>query len=44
MISSTDARVYPYGKETSHITGYVQPISAEILSEKKKAKDIIVIV
>ena len=35
MISSTDARVYPYGKETSHITGYVQPISAEILSEKE---------
>ena len=34
MINSTDARVYPYGKEASHITGYVQPISAEILAEK----------
>lgn len=35
MINSTNARVYPYGKETSHITGYVQTISAEILSEKE---------
>ena len=40
MINSTNARVYPYGKETSHITGYVQTISGEI----KKEKDIIVIV
>ncbi len=34
MITSTDARVYPYGKEAAHLTGYVQTISAEILEER----------
>ena len=38
MINSTNARVYPYGKETSHITGYVQTISGEILSEKRRKR------
>ena len=35
MITSADARVYPLGKETAHLIGYVQPISAEILEEKE---------
>lgn len=34
-ITSVDARVYPFGKETAHLVGYVQPISAEILKEKE---------
>ncbi len=35
MITSIDGRVYPYGKEAAHITGYVQAVSQEILEEKQ---------
>ncbi len=34
MINSIDGRVYPYGKEAAHITGYVQAVSQEILEQK----------
>lgn len=36
LVSSEDTRVYPYGKAASHLTGYVQEISAEDL---KKLRD-----
>lgn len=36
LVSSEDTRVYPYGKAASHLTGYVQEISADDL---KKFKD-----
>ncbi len=35
MITPIDGRVYPYGRETAHVTGYVQPVSQEILKEKE---------
>ena len=35
LVSSEDSRVYPYGKKASHLTGYVQEISAEELEKKK---------
>ena len=35
MINSVDGRVYQYGKEAAHITGYVQAISQEILEQKQ---------
>lgn len=35
LISSEDSRVYPYGKAASHLTGYVQEISAEDLKKRK---------
>lgn len=35
MVSSVDSRVYPYGKKASHLTGYVQEISAEDLKRLK---------
>lgn len=38
LVSSEDSRVYPYGKKASHLTGYVQEISAEEL-EKRKIRD-----
>ena len=34
QINSTDARVYPLGKEAAHIIGYVQTINAEELEER----------
>ena len=34
QINSTKARVYPLGKETAHLIGYVQTINAEELKEK----------
>lgn len=34
-ITSTEARVYPLGKETAHLVGYVQPINADELKEKE---------
>ena len=34
QINSTDARVYPLGKEATHIIGYVQTINAEELEER----------
>ena len=35
MINAIDGRVYTYGKEAAHITGYVQSISQEILEQKE---------
>ena len=35
MISETEGRVYPLGAAGGHLTGYVQPISAEELEEKQ---------
>lgn len=35
LINSTEARVYPLGKEASHLIGYVQNINAEELKEKE---------
>lgn len=35
MINDKMVRVYPYGKKTSQLTGYIQGISAEELEEKK---------
>lgn len=35
MINSGTDRVYPYGAAASHLTGYVQGISAEELEEKE---------
>lgn len=35
MIKDKDARIYPLGKEASHLTGYVQNINAEELESKK---------
>ncbi|RHO56663.1 penicillin-binding transpeptidase domain-containing protein [Eubacterium sp. AM05-23] len=35
MINDESVRFYPYGKKTSHLTGYIQGISAEELAEKK---------
>lgn len=34
-ITSTEARVYPLGEETSHLIGYVQTINADELKEKE---------
>lgn len=34
-ITSVDARVYPFGEETAHLIGYVQPISAEELKTQE---------
>lgn len=34
-ITSVDARVYPFGEETAHLIGYVQPISAEELKAQE---------
>ena len=35
MISESEGRVYPLGAAGGHLTGYVQPISAEELEEKQ---------
>ena len=35
MINQVDARVYPLGEQTSHITGYVQAVSSEDLENNK---------
>ncbi len=35
MISDKKARVYPYGKATSHLLGYVRSISSEELDQNK---------
>lgn len=35
MISSKSARVYPYGKATSHLLGYIRSITEEELEENK---------
>lgn len=35
MINDESVRFYPYGEKTSHLTGYIQGISAEELAEKK---------
>ena len=35
MISSKNARVYPYGEATSHLLGYIRSISEEELEENK---------
>ncbi len=37
LITKVEGRVYPYGKETAHLIGYVQSISAEEL-EKNEGK------
>ena len=37
LITKVEGRVYPYGKETAHLMGYVQSISAEEL-EKNEGK------
>ena len=37
LINSTEARIYPYGEETSHLVGYIQSISKEEL-EKNSGK------
>ncbi len=37
LLNKEDGRVYPFGKETSHLIGYVQAINAEEL-ENKEAK------
>lgn len=37
LINSTEARIYPYGEETSHLVGYIQTISKEEL-EKNSGK------
>ena len=36
MINSVDGRVYPFGKELSHLIGYIKPISMEELNNKEK--------
>lgn len=36
LINSIDGRVYPFGKELSHLIGYIKPISLEELEEKEK--------
>ena len=38
MITDIDSRVYPYSEATSHLTGYIQGISAEEL-ENAKSKE-----
>lgn len=35
MINQVDARVYPFGEQTSHITGYVQAVSSEDLENNE---------
>lgn len=35
MLSTTEARVYPYGEAAGHLTGYIQSITAEELAERK---------
>lgn len=35
MIKDKDSRIYPLGKEASHLTGYVQNINADELESKK---------
>lgn len=35
MIKDKESRVYPYGAQTSHITGYVQPITSDELKENE---------
>ncbi|MGL5414642.1 MAG: penicillin-binding transpeptidase domain-containing protein [Clostridium sp.] len=36
MVDNKKARVYPYGKEAAHLTGYVQNINAEELEKGKE--------
>lgn len=35
-LQGVEGRVYPYGKETAHLTGYVQTITAEELKKQEK--------
>ncbi len=35
MINQVEARVYPFGEQTSHITGYVQAVSSEDLENNE---------
>lgn len=35
MLSTTEARVYPYGEAAGHLTGYVQSITAEELEARR---------
>lgn len=35
-LQGIDGRVYPYGEETAHLTGYIQPVNAEELKKLEK--------